>query len=76
MKPLLMRRLLFLRMLLRRRACAAPLVLLLALLYLCYQTLKVDRNRNLNRSESEEIETRRLISALDALQEETQVRLT
>ncbi|XP_014876601.1 cadherin-like and PC-esterase domain-containing protein 1 isoform X1 [Poecilia latipinna] len=67
-----MRRLLFLRMLLRRHACAAPLVLLLALLYLCYQTLKVDRNRN--RSESEEMETRRVISALDALQEETQVR--
>ncbi|XP_032444646.1 cadherin-like and PC-esterase domain-containing protein 1 isoform X2 [Xiphophorus hellerii] len=69
-----MLRLLFLRMLLRRRACAAPLVLLLALLYLCYQTLKVDRNRNQNRSESEEMETRRLISALDALQEETQAR--
>ncbi|XP_014876602.1 cadherin-like and PC-esterase domain-containing protein 1 isoform X2 [Poecilia latipinna] len=67
-----MRRLLFLRMLLRRHACAAPLVLLLALLYLCYQTLKVDRNRN--RSESEEMETRRVISALDALQEETQAR--
>ncbi|XP_017158441.1 cadherin-like and PC-esterase domain-containing protein 1 isoform X2 [Poecilia reticulata] len=67
-----MRRLLFLRMLLRRHACAAPLVLLLALLYLCYQTLKVDRNRN--RSQSEEMETRRVISALDALQEETQVR--
>ncbi|XP_023206089.1 cadherin-like and PC-esterase domain-containing protein 1 isoform X2 [Xiphophorus maculatus] len=67
-----MLRLLFLRMLLRRRACAAPLVLLLALLYLCYQTLKV--NRNQNRSESEEMETRRLISSLDALQEETQAR--
>ncbi|KAM4711919.1 cadherin-like and PC-esterase domain-containing protein 1 [Anableps anableps] len=71
-----MRRLLFLRMLLRRRACACPLVLLLALLCLCYQTLKVDRNQDQTRSESQEvlIETRRLISALEDLQEETQAR--
>ncbi|XP_015254892.1 PREDICTED: cadherin-like and PC-esterase domain-containing protein 1 isoform X2 [Cyprinodon variegatus] len=65
-----MRRLL--RMLLRRRACAGPLLLLLALLCFCYQTLMVDRNQN--RSEAEEVptETRRLVSALEALQEETQ----
>ncbi|XP_036005272.1 cadherin-like and PC-esterase domain-containing protein 1 isoform X2 [Fundulus heteroclitus] len=65
-----MRRLL--RMLLRRRVCTGPLVLLLALLLLCYQTLMVDRNQE--RSESQEVlmETRRLVSALEALQEQTQ----
>ncbi|XP_037552036.1 cadherin-like and PC-esterase domain-containing protein 1 [Nematolebias whitei] len=51
--------------LLRRRFCSGPL-LLFGLFFLCYQTLKVGRNR----SGSEEVltETGRLISALEALQ--------
>ncbi|MEQ2210510.1 hypothetical protein XENOCAPTIV_014657, partial [Xenoophorus captivus] len=65
---LLMRHLL--RMLLRRRACS--LVLLLVLLCLCYQTL-MDRNQDRSESEVVLMETRRLISDLEALEEETQV---
>ncbi|MEQ2233686.1 hypothetical protein ILYODFUR_024275, partial [Ilyodon furcidens] len=58
-----------LRMLLRRRACS--LVLLLVLLCLCYQTL-MDRNQDRSESEVVLMETRRLISDLEALEEETQ----
>ncbi|XP_072234102.1 cadherin-like and PC-esterase domain-containing protein 1 [Leuresthes tenuis] len=63
-------------MLLRRRACAGPL--LLALLCLCYQTLIGGRSRSGPQRPTDEVlmETRRLLSTLEALLRETQVQLS
>lgn len=58
--------------LLRRRFCSGPL-LLLGLLCLCYQTLKVGRNRS--GSEGVLKETGRLISALEALRNQVRPEL-